>query len=199
MNILRTLLVTGLAMLTGCAIPPPAVTGDTTPIKTTVAPVTASAKPEAAEFTQLMAYVLLAKSMNAQALTEDTVRAREAFGRDKSDFARLKLALALASQSNSDDSELQSLLEPLLQDPASANPELRALAILLHHASQERKRAKEGVNLAQARLRDAQKNVESSQARVDTQRKQIEDLEKKLNAIKTIEKSLIQRADKPKN
>ena len=199
MNILRTLLVIGLAMLTGCTLPPPAANGDTKPVRTTVTPVVAAAKPEANEFTQLMAYVLLAKSMSAQAITEDTVRAREAFGRDKSDFARLKLALALASQSNSDDSELQSLLEPLLQDPASANPELRALAILLHHASQERKRAKDGLNLAQARLRDAQKNVESSQARVDTQRKQIEELEKKMNALKTIEKSLIQRADKPKN
>ncbi len=198
MIFLRTLFAAGLAMLSGCAFLPTVEMDDTTPAKK-VAVVSASSRAASAEFDQLMVYVLLTKSMNAQAISEETVRAREALGRNKSDMARLKLALALASQTNSDDSELIGLLDPLLQEPVSAKPELLAMATLLHHAAQERKRAKDALSLTQLRLRDAQKNQESSQTRIEQQRKQIEDLEKKINAFKTIEKSLIQRADKSKN
>lgn len=122
---------------------------------------------------------------------------REAWGRDKSELTRLKLALLLASSANSDDGELMALLEPLVQDPASAKPEIRALATLMHGAAYERKRTKDSLAAINTRLREAQKNQESGLARLEQQRRQIEDLEKKLNALKTIEKSLIQRADKP--
>lgn len=120
---------------------------------------------------------------------------REAWGRDKSELTRLKLALLLASNANTDDGELMTLLEPLVQDAPSAKPGIRALATLVHDSAYERKRTKDSLAAAQARLREAQKSQESNLARVDQQRRQIEDLENKLNALKTIEKSLIQRSD----
>jgi predicted nucleic acid-binding Zn-ribbon protein len=130
-------------------------------------------------------------------MSEETSRMREAWGQDKSELTRLKLALLLATNANADDGELMALLEPLVQDAVSAKPEIRALAALVHGAAYERKHIKDGLATAQARLREAQKSQETSLARVEQQRRQIEDLEKKLNALMTIEKSLIQRTDTP--
>lgn len=189
----RLLCVLPLALLTGCALQPPAPVAATGP----ATPVSAAIAPAHSAIEQLMAYLLQARTLGAHALSEEISRMREAWGRDKSEVTRLKLALLLASNANTDDGELMTLLEPLVQDAASAKPEIRALATLVHGAAYERKRTKDSLAAAQARLREAQKSQESSLARVDQQRRQIEDLEKRLNALKTIEKSLIQRTDKP--
>jgi hypothetical protein len=189
----RLFFVLPLALLAGCALQPQApvtAAGPATPVSPAIAPASSTIE-------QLMAYLLQVKTLGAHALSEETSRMREAWGRDKSELARLKLALLLASSANTDDGELMTLLEPLVQDAASAKPEMRALATLVHGAAYERKRTKETLANAQARLREALKSQESNLARLDQQRRQIEDLEKKLNAFKTIEKSLIQRVDKP--
>ena len=189
----RLLRVLPLALLAGCTLQPPApvaATGAAGAFSTAMIPAHSTVE-------QLMAYLLQAKAMGAHALSEETSRMREAWGRDKSELTRLKLALLLASSANTDDGELMTLLEPLVQDSASAKPEIRALATLMHGAAYERKRTKDSLAAVTTRLREAQKSQESNLARIDQQRRQIEDLEKKLNALKTIEKSLIQRADKP--
>lgn len=189
----RLLRVLPLALLAGCTLQPPAPVAATGPAGTSFPAIV----PAQSTIEQLMAYLLQAKALGAHALSEETSRMREAWGRDKSELTRLKLALLLASSANSDDGELMTLLEPLVQDPASAKPEIRALATLMHGAAHERKRTKDNLAAVNTRLREAQKSQESSLARLEQQRRQIEDLEKKLNALKTIEKSLIQRADKP--
>ena len=178
----------GCVMQPPVAIPPPAI----------IAPLPV-AKATPGEFDELMAYVLHAKTLSSQAFAEETLRVRESFGREKSDLARMKLALALAGHGNADESEMLTLLEPMLQDKGEGRPELRGLAVLLYTTALDRKRSKDSLVTAQARLREMQKSQESNQARIDQQRKQIEELEKKINAFKTIEKSLIQRADKARN
>jgi hypothetical protein len=180
-------------MLAGCAVPPP-VPGVATspPIPVSTAIVSGSGAIE-----QLLAYLLQAKTLGPQALYEETSRMRDTWGQDKSELNRLKLAMMLASGANTDEGELMTLLDPMVQDASPTMPEMRALALLMYGAAYERKRIKDALAASQARLREAQKSQESSLARLDQQRRQIEDLEKKLNALKTIEKSLIQRTDKP--
>ena len=178
----------GCAMQPPLAIPPPAIIAP--------APV---AKAAPGEFDELMAYVLHAKTLSALSLAEETLRVRESWGREKSDLARLKLALVLSGQGQADENEVLTLLEPMLHDTSARRPELRGLAVLLYTTAQDRKRSRDSLVTVQARLRELQKNQESNQARIDQQRKQIEELEKKINAFKTIEKSLIQRADRARN
>jgi polyhydroxyalkanoate synthesis regulator phasin len=179
-----------LALLTSCAAQRPVPAEPPPPV-----PVSLPA-PVPNEIDELMAYLLQAKMLGAAALADESSRLREDWSREQSDFARLKLALVLTG--NGDDGELMELMEPMVQESSTAKPEMRALAILLYASAQERKRARENLASAQTRLREAHKNEEASQARADQLRKQVEELEKKLNALITIEKSLIERNDTPR-
>ncbi len=155
-------------------------------------PVRPAALTETAE---LMAYLLQVRTLSPSALAEEGARTREALARDHGDAVRIKAAVA--AQGNGDDADVLSLLEPLVQDSSAAKPELKGVALLLYQGAQERKKARDMASAAAARVRDAQKASETAQAKSEQLRKQVEELEQKLNAVKTIEKSLIQRGEKP--
>lgn len=113
-------------------------------------------------------------------LPKEQEAARQAFGASKSDLNRVRYALAqsLPGTPGRNDEAAQALLEPLLKDEAR-DPGLRSFAQLLSASIAERRRYEE-------RLRDDQKQAEELQRRID-------DLQKKVEALTAIEKSLMER------
>ena len=93
---------------------------------------------------------------------------------EKSDFRLLQYVLAI-SVPGGDLRRAQQLLEPLIKDSKGRDPELRALAGMVYIDLVERRRLELGTRRAEAGAKRA------------------DDLEKKVEALKSIEKSLIQR------
>lgn len=98
---------------------------------------------------------------------------KRTLARSNSDFSRMRLAmlLSLSGANFRDDGRALGLLEPMLAAGAADN-ETRALAQLLYVLISERRRIEE-------RLKDEQRKTEG--------------LQQKLDALKSIEKSLLER------
>ena len=119
------------------------------------------------EAVSLLYYFDYAHGLSAAELAKETERMRLLHARNKSDFHALQYAMLL-SLPVGDVHRAQQLLEPLTRGGRGQSRELRALALLLTTDLAERRRLEDGVRKA-------------------------DDLEKKLEALKNIEKSLIQR------
>lgn len=172
----------------GCATPPsgaPLPAPQPAPVSSVAVP------PQRNSSESIMAYVLKVKDLGHAGIAEEMQRERDAVNRERSDLHRLKLAVLLIQAGNADDAELLALVDPATQE--QVDPNLRALAVLLHTTLTERRKARDSLQAAQGRLREAQKVQENTQLRNDQLKKQLEDLEKKLSALKSIEQSLIQR------
>lgn len=115
----------------------------------------------------LLYYFDTVRSLSAADLSRESERMRLLHIRNKSDFHTLQYAMLL-SLPGGDAHRAQQLLEPLTREGGVQSRELRALALLLATDLAERRRLEDGVRRA-------------------------DDLEKKLEALKNIEKSLIQR------
>ena len=124
-------------------------------------------KQPAGEAVSLLYYFDYAHGLSAAELAKETERMRLLHARNKSDFHALQYAMLL-SLPLGDVHRAQQLLEPLTRVGRGQSRELRALALLLTTDLAERRRLEDGVRKA-------------------------DDLEKKLEALKNIEKSLIQR------
>lgn len=175
-------------LVAGCATEPvraPSPTPQPAPVSSVLIP---SAPPPTES---IMAYVLKVRNMGNSVLTDEIQRQREMLARERTDLHRLKLAVLLIQSGSTEETEVLALVEPVTQE--QADPNLRALAVLLHTTATERRKTRESLLAAQGRLREAQKNQENTQHRNDQLRKQVEEMEKKLTALKSIEKSLIQR------
>jgi len=176
------------ALAAGCAVQPTNVPTQTPQ----PAPVTAILVPPAPNPTEsIMAYVLKVRNMGNSVLTDEIQRERDALNRERTDIHRLKLAVLLIQTGNADETEVLTLVDPVTQE--QVDPNLRALAVLLHTTLVERRKTRESLAITQGRLREAQKTQETTQTRNDQLKKQVEDLERKLTALKSIEQSLIQR------
>ena len=173
----------------GCAVPSPSEP----PPAPKPAPVTSAIVPAKAPSVSesIMTYVLKVRNLHNSALTDEVQKLRDALAREKTDTNRLKLAVALVQSGNADEAEILALVDPVTQE--HADPGLRGLAVLLHTTLTERRKTREALLATQGRLRDTQKSQENTLARSDQLKKQVEELEKKLTALKSIEKSLIQR------
>ena len=121
----------------------------------------------AGEAVSLLYYFDYARGLSAADRTKETERMRLLHVRNKSDFHALQYAMLL-SVPGGDVHRAQQLLEPLTREGGAQSRELRALALLLTIDLAERRRLEDGVHKA-------------------------DDLEKKLEALKNIEKNLIQR------
>ena len=211
------LIVTG-SLLAACAIAPIQVE----PIPATRAIVQA-VPPSEAE--QLLGLVARIRQRDARDLAAERERARSQFQREKSDLNRIRFALLLAitpgavttSPASSaatalaqDESELIHLLDPLLGGPDAASTpggwEIRALATLLHSMVSERRKIREQLRDAQLRLAVARKDDsretevrEAREAEARALRARIEELESKIDALKSIDRSVNQRAGSPRN
>ena len=129
----------------------------------------------------LVAYLARIRGMNDAALGAEAARQR----RDTSDAARVKAAFALALSSQSDESDILSLVDPVAKKD-NGDRDLRAMASFLQVVVNERRRLKESAAAAGVRLRDERRMQEAQKQRADA-------LQQKLDALTDLEKSLSDR------
>lgn len=129
----------------------------------------------------LVAYLARIRGMNDAGLVAEAARQR----RDASDAARVKAALALTLASQSDESDILSLVDPVAKKD-NGDRDLRAMASFLHVVVNERRRLKESAAAAGVRLREERRMQEAQRQRADA-------LQQKLDALTDLEKSLSDR------
>lgn len=127
----------------------------------------AGAPRPAGDAASLLYYFDYARGLSSAEMAKETERMRQLHSRNKTDFHAIQYALLLAIPGG-DAHRAQQLLEPLAREGGNRSRELRALAALLLTDLAERRRLEDGARRADV-------------------------LEKKLEALKNIEKSLIQR------
>jgi hypothetical protein len=136
-------------------------------------------KPEASsnisDGSSLLQYAGYVRNLGTSERDREVERQRTAYARDKSDFRRLQYALVLAmpDANASERRSAQQLIEPLLE--GKHDPELMALASLL------------STQLSAQAAAAAANNTQLQTL------KRAEELEKKLDAVKDIERSLLRR------
>jgi hypothetical protein len=156
-----------LGLLTGCSLMPPSASDYW--IKPGMG------RPSG-EAVSLLHYHDYLRGLSAAELHKETEKQRQLQAMEKGDFRRVQYALALmAGSAVADHRRASQLLEPLVKEVEGHDRELRALAILLHGELAERRRLEEGA----AKYREEQRRAD--------------ELEKKLEALKAIEKNLLQR------
>ena len=179
------------------------------PVETSTAPPRAFIQPASpSEADQLLSEVARWRSLDARELGIERENLRSRFVREKSDFNRARLALALAlappgaqaASISQDDAELAALLEPLLTGPNAASTpggwDIRALATLIYGMTNERRKIRELLRESQTRLALARKDdARESEARA--LRARIDELEARLDALKSIDRSVNRRAENP--
>jgi hypothetical protein len=161
------------------------------------------------EVDQLLAYLLQARKFDTRDFATEREQSRSLFQTDKSDFNRVKLAVLLASMPLTanpnavDDAELIALLEPVASRTntvTEGNPtiaketEVRALAMLMYAMAQDRKKLRDQWRDAQARL-NAVRRDDSKEMEARALRTRVEELERKLAALKSIDRSVNRRSE----
>ena len=212
MKINGILLLVTAFLCTACAL---------SPERSAPAPAGVIAQPS--EAGQLLAYLMPTRKLDARDFLIEREQVRNAFRADKSEFNRVKLALLLAAMpasamssttvastnaNASDDAELIALLEPMLNTASGLATGAPVLlrgwlrGVLMHSLALDRKKLREQLREAQARLnalrRDDTKDVEMRGLRA-----RVEELERKLAALKSIDRSVnrrseVQRVDPPR-
>lgn len=131
----------------------------------------------------LLHYSTFARKLAGKQLAEETERLRLAWTAEKTDFRLLQYAMALSAPGTTavDHRRALQLLDPLPQPGQGRDNELRALASLMHANLTELRRLEDGSASHAQKAREEQRRAE--------------ELEKKLEALKDIEKSLL-RPDK---
>lgn len=178
------------ATLAACAIAPSA------PPAPTPAPVPA---PSAAD--RLLARLVALRSLDEVALAAETARARAEAERLPTDASRLEAALALAVAPGGDEDAILALVAPVLRLSPPAAPEHQAMAGFLQGMALERRKLREGAAAAGTRVQAERKEALAWKQRADAQQDRADRLQKKLEALTNLEKSLANRkhADDPRS
>ncbi len=156
----------------------------------------------------LLSHIAGVRKLDAREFATEREVARNEFQRDRSDFNRVKYALMLAlvppatssiaATVAHDDAELISIIEPLLATAApgsaAADSQVRTLATLLNAMVSERRRVREQLRDTQIRLALARKD-DTREAEARALRARVEELESRLNALKSIDRSVNRRAE----
>jgi len=119
----------------------------------------------------LLNYFDQLRLLSAPELARETERARKSYAKDKSTFYQIQYAIAL-SVPGGDIRHAQQLLDPLIKETGRYDRSLRALAVMLSTNLAERQRLEEALQ---------------------TQTRRADDLDSKLEAVKDIEKKMMQR------
>jgi len=137
-------------------------------------------EPVLAEADRLLVQSESVRRMQGPDAAKELEQARQAFNRAKTDYNRLQLALLslLPNTGGRDDVRAAALLEPMLKDtPKDKSASgLRALAALLYNQIAEERKLDE-------KMKEEQKRADS--------------LQQKLDALKQVEKSLLDREQSP--
>ena len=144
------------------------------------------------------------RKLEARELAVERENARNQFQRNKSEYNRVKYALMMAlapvasASAAQDDIELIGVIEPLIAGAGavSATPdsEVRALATLLYGVVNDRRKVRDQLRDTQSRLALAKKD-DTRDAETRALRARVEELEGKLNALKSIDRSVNRRAE----
>lgn len=134
-----------------------------------------------ADVVELIGYHQRIRGMNGEELAAEYAAATQAFAKQKSDAARLRLAmlLSLPGASFRDDGRAVALAEELASRKGADSAPLRALAALI------------AANVSEQR-RQEDRNQKLSQ-RVQEEEKRADALQQKLDGLKAIEKSMLSR------
>lgn len=119
----------------------------------------------------LLNYFDQLRLLSAPELARETERARKSYAKDKSTFYQIQYAIALSGPGG-DIRHAQQLLDPLIKETGRYDRPLRALAVMLSTNLAERQRLEEALQ---------------------TQTRRADDLDSKLEAVKDIEKKMMQR------
>ena len=168
---------------------------------------------------QLLHYLLTARAMTPSDFAAEKERARAEFLHNKTEFNRLKLAILIslspamgtgiataplaAAANSAEDTELTTLLEPFTYSVASSanatSSDLRALAMLIQGLVQDRKKLRDLLKDALNRTQITRRDELSLQSEARILRAKVEELEKKLDALKSIERSVSVKSDARNN
>ncbi|HUP98195.1 MAG TPA: hypothetical protein VM073_09645 [Usitatibacter sp.] len=141
---------------------------------------------------ELVAYLARLRGMNERSLAAEVARQREMARTSPGDLGQIKVALALSLSSLADESEVISLVDPIVRRD-NADDDLRAMASFLHVQALERRRHKESAAAAGAKLREERRATETQKQRADALQEKAAQLQQKLDALTELEKSLSDR------
>jgi hypothetical protein len=131
---------------------------------------------------ELVAYLARLRTMSETALAAEATRLK----RDTSDVGKVKAAMALSLNPQSEESDILALVDATVKKE-NADRDVRAMASFLHILATERRRLKESAAAAGARLRDERRAMEAQKQRAEV-------LQQKLDALTELEKSLSDRS-----
>jgi hypothetical protein len=173
-----------LALLAACAAPekappprPPAIV---------IAP------PPPTEADQLVARLARLNAAGPAEQQAEVARLKESNARNPSDVGRVELAFALTA-AGADEGEILAALEPVTREGGTASVDVKSVAGFLQGVILERRKLKESLAAATARASADRKSVEASRQKEAQLQEQISRLQKKLDALMNLEKSLSDR------
>jgi hypothetical protein len=167
-------------LLSGCAAVERAVPPSFRPTPAAAAPATA-----------LVAYLVRLRGLNERGLAAEAVRQKDKAREEPGDLAQLKVAIALSLSSQSEETEILALVEPVAK--RSGDDDLKAMASFLQVQATERRRLRESATTAGSRLRDERRASEALKLRADALQERAAQLQQKLDALTELEKSLSDR------
>lgn len=128
-----------------------------------------------------LAYFRYASNLSNDDLKKEYAAASQVYGKSKSDGSRLQLALLLSMLAASfrDDARALGLLKEVIANKANDNIQLKDFALLLSTHIAERKKQED--------------KIKSEQGRAEELEQKLGELEQKLEALKSIERSIIER------
>mgnify|MGYP000126633066 CR=1 FL=1 len=134
-----------------------------------------------ADSAEVLAYFQRIKGLSGDALAAEHAAASQALTKRRSDVNRLKLALLLSLPRTpfKDEGRAAALANEVANNKAADAPEMKHLALLLAAIANEQKQQEERWQQLAQKQKDDEKRAEA--------------LQQKLDALKSIEKDLIQR------
>ena len=149
-----------------------------------------------------LAYFRYTSSLSGEELKKEYTVVNQAYVKTKNDNSRLQLAflLSLPNTGFRDDSRALSLLKEFLANKANDSSQLKDFALLLSAYIAEHKRQEEKLKTEQSRNEELEQKIEGLNDKLKTEQthseelgQKLEELEQKLEALKGIEKSIIER------
>lgn len=149
-----------------------------------------------------LAYFHYVSSLSGEELKKEYTTVNQAYAKNKNDSSRLQLALLLSLSNTSfrDDAKALGLLKEFLANQANESSQLKDFALLLSAHIAEHKRQEEKLKTEQSRIEELEQKLEGLKDKLQTEQthgedlgQQLEELEQKLEALKVIEKSIIER------
>jgi hypothetical protein len=141
---------------------------------------------------ELVAYLARLRGINEAGLAAEVARQRQFAATDPTDLARLKAALALSLSPQAEESDILTLVDPVVRKE-NADPDARAVASFLQALAMERRRLKEGATAARTGLQSERRALEAQKQRADALQERAAQLQQKLDALTALEKSLSDR------